>query len=243
MVREQNAGPHMQELRNKAAATAPFSSTGPHGHRSRMRTRLLASEAALADYEILEMLLFLGIPRRDTKPQAKALINRFGSLAATLTAGAGDLRREGLPPQAIDVLELVAQAAERLARPEQAERIVLGTWNALQDHLEARSRLRSPGLGALLLNSRNVLVGESQWPPDVDPATLTQEALRQALDRHATAVILVRRQGDAPPAVTAEDHGLHGHFQRAAASLSVTVHDLVVMGGGDLASLRQQGRH
>src|SRR5271155_2322052 len=68
-------------------ATAPFTSTGPHGHRERMRGRLLEKgAAALADYEILEMLLFLGIARRDTKPLAKAMINRFGSLAAALGA-------------------------------------------------------------------------------------------------------------------------------------------------------------
>ena len=95
----------------------PFSSTGPHGHRRRMRERLLnAGAASLADYEILEMLLFLGIPRRDTKPLAKALINSFGSLAGVLTASCEDLSREGgLTDACAALIRLPELAAIRLS--------------------------------------------------------------------------------------------------------------------------------
>ena len=209
-----------------------------------MRTRLLASEIALADYEILEMLLFLGIPRRDTKPQAKALINRYGSLAAALTAERHDLRQQGLPPQVIKALDLVAKAAEHLARPEQTERIVLDTRTAPRHHLDLPFRSQqAPGLSALLLNNRNQLISEHRWPPEIDPATLAKEMLRHALDRHATAAILVRNRGNDQPKLTADDRRLHDRLQRAAAALSVTVHDFVVIGRGDWASLRQQGLH
>lgn len=226
---------------DRTGALPTFSSTGPEGHRARMRGRLLVGTAALADYEILEMLLFLGIPRRDTKPEAKRLINRFGSLAATITAGYQALRDAGLPQRAIEALELVAEAAVQLARAERVERVILGNWTALEQYLDVPTRsLQPPGLSALLLNNRNQLLGEHRWPPDVDTATLGREMLRHALERHATAAILVRNRGDAAPRLTAEDRDLHARMERTAAALSVTLHDLLVIGRGEWVSLRQR---
>lgn len=207
-----------------------------------MRTRLLTGATALADYEILEMLLFLGIPRRDTKPEAKRLINRFGSLAAVIAAGYHALRDAGLPQRAIEALELVTEAAVQLSRAERVERVVLGNWTALEQYLDVPARSRQPpGLAALLLNNRNQLLGEHRWPPDIDAATLGREMLRHALERHATAVILVRNQGgDAAPKLTGEDRELHARLERTTAALSVTLHDLIVIGRGDWVSLRQR---
>ena len=217
----------------------PFQSTGPHGHRSRMRTRLLAAEGALADYEILEMLLFLGIPRRDTKPLAKALINRFGSLAGALTAPSFDLGDAGLPPRAIEALGFVGEAAAELERPERRDRITLGSWDALDRHLACR-RDTPAGTCALLLDSRNRLVAEPRWEPGADPAQLAREMLRHALDRHASAAILVRHCIGRPQACEV-DHDLLDAAQAAAAALSVVVHDLVVAGDGAWVSLLQPG--
>ncbi len=222
-------------------ATQPFSSTGPHGHRGRMRSRLLASEAALADYEVLEMLLFLGIPRRDTKPLAKSLINRFGSLAGTLEAGRDALVRTGLQERAIDALALVTEAASYLARPERIKRPLLGDWAALERHLDIPARTRQPAsVSALLLNNRNQLLAEPSWEPGIAPGALATEMLRHALDQHATAAILVCNRPGSEPRLGRADREFHAAVQRAAAALSVTVHDLVVIGRGEWASLRQR---
>ncbi len=205
-----------------------------------MRGRLLAGATALADYEILEMLLFLGISRRDTKPEAKRLINRFGSLAATITAGPPALRDAGLPQQAVEALELVAEAAVQLSRAERVERVILGNWSALEQYLDVPARTQQPpGLTALLLNNRNQLLGEHRWPPDTDADELGREMLRHALERHSTAVILVRNLGAAAPMLSREDRDLHARLERTAAALSVTLHDLLVIGRGDWISLRQ----
>jgi len=226
---------------NRTGGTSTFSSTGPEGHRGRMRTRLLAGSSTLADYEILEMLLFLGIPRRDTKPQAKGLINQFGSLAAAIMAGRSALRNAGLQQRAIEALGLVTEAAGQLARAERVERVMLGNWVALQQYLDPPARsLQPPGVSALLLNNRNQLLGEHRWPPDVDAATLGREMLRHALERHATAAILVRNRADAAPELTRWDRDLHAGLERTAACLSVTLHDLIVIGRGKWISLRQQ---
>lgn len=225
-----------------ALETRPFTSTGPHGHRSRMRGRLLASEAALADYEILEMLLFLGIPRRDTKPLAKGLINQFGSLAGTIGADRRALAGAGLPERAIEALDIVVEAAAILAQPDAIRRPVIGDLRALEAYLDAAERTARPaGLSALLLNNRNQLLGEPAWDAATAPEALAREMLRQALDRHATASILVRNLGPAAPVITAQDRALHAAVQQAGTPLAVVVHDLVVLGRGRWVSLRQLG--
>jgi DNA repair protein RadC len=207
-----------------------------------MRGRLLASEAALADYEILEMLLFLGIPRRDTKPLAKGLINRFGSLSSALEADRRALAEAGLPQRAIEALDIVVEAATVLAQPDAIRRPVIADLGALERYLDVPERtIQAPGVSALLLNNRNQLLGEPSWEADIEPPVLMREMLRQALDQHATAAILVRNLGGRPPLVTDGDHRLHAQVAQAAAALSVVVHDLVVIGGDDWVSLRQRG--
>ena len=91
-----------------------------HGHRDRLRTRLREAGAdALADYELLELLLFRGIPRRDVKPLAKALLARFGSFPEVISAPPARLAEmEGLGEAAITELKIVQAAAQRLARGE-----------------------------------------------------------------------------------------------------------------------------
>ncbi len=208
-----------------------------------MRTRLLAAAGALADYEILEMVLFLGIPRGDTKPRAKALINRFGSLAAALSAPRPALDDAEVPMRAAEAFALVADAAKCLAQAERIERVVLSDWDALDRYLDAPARsLRPPGSGALLLNNRNQLLGECRFDDPEDPARVTRQLLRHALDRYATAAILWRNGGATPPRVSAADTAMLSHVRRAAGAVSVAVHDMVVMGAGDSARVGAAGR-
>ena len=117
----------------------PFSSIGPHGHRGRMRDRLLTRGSdGLADYEMLEMLLFFAFKRGDTKPLAKALINRFGSFAAVLAAPQQQLLNSpGLGTHSVAAIKLVQAAALRLARAEVMEKPVLNNWDRLMDYLTA----------------------------------------------------------------------------------------------------------
>jgi len=127
-----------------------------------MRERLLGrGPAALADYEVLEMLLFLGIPRRDTKPLAKELINRFGSLEAVLGAASDRLERAGLRPEATAVLRVPEEAARRLALAEARDRPVLNNWDRLLEYLDTGLAGAVPGQRrALLLDNRNRLLDQ-----------------------------------------------------------------------------------
>jgi DNA repair protein RadC len=172
------------------ANTLPFASTGPQGHRARMRTKLLqVGPTAFADYELLEMLLFLGIGRRDTKPLAKGTINRFGSLAATLAAPPAELAQAlslggGDPTDSVAALKLVEEAAARLSRAETQERPVLGNQASLTAYLDSTFTAPAPKtrqLRVLFLNNRNRLLADEVHATE-GPA-VTRARARRACDR------------------------------------------------------------
>ena len=238
---------------------APFSSTGPHGHRRRMRERLLsAGPASLADYELLEMLLFLGIPRRDTKPLAKALINSFGSLAAVLSAPSDELAREGgLSDACAALIRLPELAAVRLAGAEARDRPVLNNWERLLAYFETALTGAIPGqLRILFLDNRNRLLADevvedastivaSSIVGELDPGQpdTSRLAMRRALDLHATALLLVRVVPPGPLAkpVLAREAALAARLARAASPLAIILHDHMLVGGDNWVSLKQKG--
>ena len=193
-----------------------------------MRGRLLKDAAALADYEILEMLLFLGIPRRDTKPLAKGLIMRFGGLAKALMAGAKPLHDAGVPPRAAEAFKMVADAAEQLTKAEQRDPVILRDHLAVTRYLADDARPWRQGWSVLLLGTRNQVLAEPACDA-ADAPSVAGEVLREALGRHATGVILVRGSAG-PPEVTEADCALFKTIQKRAEALSITPYDLVVIG-------------
>lgn len=221
-----------------------FDSTGPAGHRGRMREKLLSrGPEALADYEILEMLLFLAIARRDTKPLAKQLINSFGSLAGVLSASPAALAvTGGLGPDAIAVLQLPEEAARRLAGPERRTTPILNNWDRLLEYLHQALVGAVPGqLRALLLDNRNRLLADEtvQGEPEHVPHVLAG----RALTLHATALILIRvvPAGIPDKALLKREAVLAGAVRTAVSLLSVIVHDHMLVGMGNWISLTQKG--
>ncbi len=233
-------------------ASVPFGSTGPHGHRRRMRERLLgAGPASLADYEILEMLLFLGIPRRDTKPLAKALINRFGSLSGVLSAPAAALCREGLSEACAAVIGLAEPAAARLSGAEARDRPMLNNWERLMAYFETALTGAVPGqLRMLFLDNRNRLLADEVAeqaagvvPPGGEAVPdASRPVMRRALDLHATALIAVRVVPAGTPSrgLLTQEAALGSRLSRAAAPLAIILHDHMLVGGDNWVSLRQK---
>ena len=218
-----------------------FVSTGPQGHRGRMRARLLsAGPDGLADYELVEMLLFLGIPRRDTKPLAKSLINRFGDLLGTLCAPPAALSDATLNDESLRVWALVQQAGAHLARAETISRPLLNTPERLLEYLDAPRRLSMPPhLAALFLNNRNQLLADESWPVDAGADATTQQLARRAIHLHATALVLVRSQPGSRPRCVPEDKDLVRQCRRAGKALSLVLHDYLVLGSGEPFSFRE----
>ncbi len=229
-----------------ATGGIPFASTGPHGHRSRMRDKLLGvGPDALADYELLEMLLFFAIQRGDTKPLAKAVINRFGSFAAVLSAPLRELwGTPGLGEHSIAAIKLVQASAVRLARAEVMDRPVLGNWDMLMDYLNAvLARERVEQFRVLFLDNRNrLLADEAQARGTVNHTPVyPREVVRRALELHATALILVHNHPSGDPTPSREDLGMTQQVRAAAEVLSIVLHDHVIVGNGRWLSFRQEG--
>ena len=208
-----------------------------------MRDRLLSSgPAGLADYEILEMLLFLGIPRRDTKPLAKGLMNRFGSLRRVIEAPHPDLRAAHLTPEVTGIFDIVAESARRMAFPEVRSRPLINSMASLTDYLDVEVRLQSPPHSvALLLNSRNQLLAEVPCATEMEADRVAQAIVRQLVHVHATAILLATFKPTARPEPSERDCEIAANLVRLAQVLSVTVHDHLVFGEREMLSLKRIG--
>ncbi len=219
---------------------------GHAGHRARMRGKLLtAGPDALLDHELLEMVLFLALPRRDTKPIARALLTRFGSFANALTAPLSDLRGiEGLGEAGAAALRTVQAAALRLARAEVIDRPVLNNWDRLLAYLTAAlSRERVEQFRVLFLDTRNRLMAdEAQARGTVNHTPVyPREVVRRALELQATALILVHNHPSGDPSPSRADIEMTREVKAAADSLGIVLHDHLIVGNGRHLSFRREG--
>jgi DNA repair protein RadC len=219
---------------------------GPEGHRARMRTKLLnAGPEALLDHELLEMLLFLALPRRDTKPIARALLARFGSFAAAISASVPELRTvPDLGDAGAAALKTVQAAALRLARAELLDRPAIDNGERLIAYLTA-ALAREPveQFRVLFLDIRNRLIAdEAQARGTVDhtPA-YPREIVKRALELGATALLLVHNHPSGDPTPSRADIETTKRIQDAATALGIVLHDHIIIGRGRHMSFRQEG--
>ena len=216
------------------------------GHRARVRARLLtAGPDAIADHELLELMLFLALPRRDTKPIARALLTRFGSFAGVISAPVADLRTvDGLGDAGLAALKTVQAAALRLVKADITDRPLLTNWDRLMDYLGAvLSRERVEHVCILFLDNRNrLLADEAQGRGTVNHTPIyPREVVKRALELHATALILVHNHPSGDPAPSADDQAMTRAIAEAASALGVVLHDHVIIGNGRWFSFRQSG--
>ncbi len=219
---------------------------GVEGHRGRMRHRLLtAGPEALADYELLEMVLFIALPRRDTKPIARTLMDRFGSFANAVAAPLNDLRAvDGIGDAGAAALKTVHAAALRLARAEVMERPVLANWDRLMDYLNAvMARERVEQFRVLFLDTRNrLLADEAQARGTVNHTPVyPREVVKRALELQATAIILVHNHPSGDPTPSRDDIEMTREVAAAARALSIVLHDHVIVGNGRWLSFKREG--
>ena len=221
-------------------------SHGGAGHRARLRKRLLSGGAeALADYEVLEYLLFAGNPRGDTKPLAKALLDRFGSLPAVLDADPGALGQvRGMGETGAAMLKAVALAMRRTARGAVAQKPVLGSWQALLDYLTIdMAHLTVERVRVLYLDTRNRLILDHHvGDGSIDEAAIhPREVVKKALDVGASALILVHNHPSGNPEPSRADIDITRRIAEAGRLLGIVVHDHVIVGREGHSSLKAKG--
>jgi DNA repair protein RadC len=217
----------------------------PHyfGHRERLRERFReAGTDALSDYELLELLLFRAQPRRDMKPIAKALLEKFGSFAEVISAPAKRLAEvEGIGEASITELKIVQAAASRLVRGQVKKRPVLSSWSAVLDYCRtAQAFADREQFRVLFLDKRNqLIVDELQQIGTVDHTPVyPREVVKRALELSATAMILVHNHPSGDPTPSRADIQMTQQIISVAQPLGISVHDHIIVGKEGHASLK-----
>jgi DNA repair protein RadC len=219
--------------------------TDASGHRARLRKRLAeGGPEALLDHELVEYLLALAIPRRDTKPLARTLIAEFGSFGRLLGAEPEALKRAGLTEGMIAALKIAEATALRLLRSKVVAAPVLSSWQALLDYLHADMAHRTiERVRVLHLSSANTLIrDELVSEGSIDQAAVyVREVIRRAIDLGSAAIILVHNHPSGDPSPSKQDIALTRDIVEAGRHLGITVHDHVIVGAQGHSSLRALG--
>jgi DNA repair protein RadC len=221
---------------------------GPDGHRDRLRERFRAGGAdAIADYEMLEMILFRVFPRGDTKPIAKRLIDRFKSFAEVIHAPDHLLLEvDGIGPRAIDELRLVRAAALRMLKrglepSKSKDKPIMSSWAAVLDYLHAAQGFDTKeAFRILFLDKRNNLIAdEVQQRGTIDHTPVyVREVMARALELAATSIILVHNHPSGDPTPSRADIDMTKVIIDAGRPLNIAVHDHIVVGRSGHVSMK-----
>ncbi|HLO79090.1 MAG TPA: DNA repair protein RadC [Magnetospirillum sp.] len=216
-----------------------------HGHRERLRERFLAEPEALPDYEVLELLLASVIPRRDTKPLAKALIDEFGGFAEVLAAPPQTLEAfSGISPTIAAYLKVVEHAAQRMARLKVMDKPVISSWDALLDYCNAvMGRLPVEQFRLLFLDRKNVLIAdELQQQGTVDHTPLyPREVVKRALQLNSSAIIMAHNHPSGDPTPSKADIEMTRTVRDALRAVGIQLHDHLVIGRKGHVSFKSLG--
>jgi DNA repair protein RadC len=238
------AGPPESDRKDQALQGSLFEAPPSHiGHRQRLRERFMKGGAdALPDYELLELVLFGALPRRNTKELAKRLIARFGSFAEVINAPESLLAEvKDVGDVVITELKLVRAAALRLMRGELLERPVLSSWSEVLHYCRAAMGFESrEQFRILFLDKKNHLIAdEVQQEGTVDHTPVyVREVVKRALELSATAIVLVHNHPSGDPTPSRADIEMTRQIVEAAKPLGLVVHDHIIVGRQGHVSFR-----
>ena len=220
----------------------------PHylGHRTRLSDRFREGGGeSLADYELLELILFQALPRRDTKPLAKALLKRFGNFSGVLAASEERLREVGGVGEKVALhLKLAQAAAARYARDSVQDRPLLKSWQAVIDYCRAAMAYEErEQFRILFLDKKNTMIAdEVQQVGTVDHTPVyPREIVKRALELSATALVLVHNHPSGDPEPSRADIDMTAKIVEIGRPLGIVVHDHIIVGGGGHVSFKALG--
>ena len=220
----------------------------PHhvGHRKRLRERFLKGGAdALADYELLEMILFPAKPMGDVKPMAKMLLAKFKNFGGVLHAESEALLAvEGVNEAAVVAIKVAKATSERLLKEEVMDKPIIKSWTQLIDYCRMHIGHRATeAFHVLFLNSKlHLIADEQQGEGSVNHTPVyPREVVKRALELGAVSLILVHNHptGDVTP--SKEDIEITRQVVAAAKPLGISVHDHLIVGAKKHFSFRSQG--
>lgn len=217
-----------------------------HNHRARLRERFMkAGGAALADYELLELLLFRAIPRQDVKPLAKRLLETFGDFNRTISAPVSRLTDiQGVGSAVVQELKIVEAAAHRLGQAKVLGQNVISSWEALMSYCKSTMAHReTEQFRILFLDRKNTLIAdEEQAKGTVDHVPVyPREVAKRALELNASALILVHNHPSGDPTPSQSDISMTQNILTAVEALSITLHDHIIIGKEIDLSFKAEG--
>lgn len=215
-------------------------------HRARLRERFVSGgPTAVLDYELLELVLFRAIPRRDVKPLARELIDRFGNFNGVISAEPERLAEaNGVGASVITEIKIVEAAAHRLAKARVMNRPIISSWDALLEYCQATmAHSEIEMFRVLYLDRKNILIAdEVPGLGTVDKVPVyPRKILKRALEINASALILVHNHPSGDPTPSPEDIAMTAQIQKAAEALEVTLHDHLIIGKSREISFRSEG--
>lgn len=231
----------VQSTMNKPLEKKPHYS----GHRDRLRERFLNAPDSLPDYELLELLLFMAIPRKDVKPIAKALIDKFKDMNGVLNASLNDLQRiDGISHNSAVAIRAIRAAGLRLLQQNVMGRPVLTSWQRLVEYCQAAmANENKEQFRLIFLNKKNeVMADEVQQEGTVDftPA-YPREIMKRALEIGATAMILVHNHPSGDPTPSDADVQLTKQIIAAAKPFDIVIHDHLIVSRNGVNSFKTLG--
>jgi DNA repair protein RadC len=215
------------------------------GHRQRLRARLFASgPEALHDYELLEMLLFAALPRRDVKPLAKKLMAHFQGLWPLLNAKPQQLIEAGLGETTAALLVVTGAIILRAQKKDMIGKPLLNNWQRIVDYCRAAMAHKTKEECRLLFFDRrnNLLAEEVHQKGTIDHTPIyPREVVERALDVGAGALVIVHNHptGDVTPSKA--DIDMTRLLANACQPLNITLHDHLIVGRDEVASFKTLG--
>lgn len=243
------ADPTFAFLQDEAEQARPLSGKQPSyiaDHRQRLRARFMQSgSASLPDYELLELVLFRAIPRRDVKPLARQLMDQFGDFNRVITAPEARLREiAGIGDAVIVELKILEAAAQRMARSKILRQHVISSWDALLDYCHTvMAHRETEQFRVLYLDRKNcVIADEEQGKGTVDHVPVyPREVAKRALELNASALILVHNHPSGDPRPSQSDIDMTQQVLAACNALGLTLHDHLIIGKSSEISFRSEG--
>ncbi len=226
-------------------AAPTLTDDGKEGHRKRLRERMVsAGPEAFHDHELLEYALFFAYPRGDTKPIAKSLLGKFGSMPAVLHASLVELEAAGLTQNAAVSLKFMAACATRMLQKQILGRPVLGSWQAVIDYLTAdMAHIIHERFRVLYLNNKNFLIHDAILSEGTvnQAAVYIRDIIHQGLNLGATALLLVHNHPSGDPSPSRDDITMTKDIIEAGRRVAITVHDHIIIGRNGHASFKSLG--
>ncbi len=216
------------------------------GHRSRLRERfLLGKLESVAEYELLEMILFSAFPRGDVKPLAKSLLKKFKSFSGVINASESELSQiKGMGTAAIASIKVIQSSSQILLKHKAEKGLQQSTLQQVIDYCKVTmENLRIEQLRLLFLDKKNQLILEEvQQEGTVDHTPIyTREVIKRALEVGASGIIIVHNHPSGDPTPSQSDIVATRDIKSASEKLDIKILDHIIIGKGAYISFRHKG--